>query len=146
MTLQRVLTRLRDEGGETELKASWADKQAAGMDLSAGRTKELIESAVIWVRPKPRQIAVLCPTFRDLNTSHADARNCPVSTSQMDFMSVPQSAAAKANGTLHKAITSIPAYVASASLFLCICPRIKHREFAEECDLASWSMRAWVSC
>jgi hypothetical protein len=65
---------------------------------------------------------------------------------QVDFISIPQSAAAKADGTLQKAIASIPAYVAAASLFLCICPRIKHRDYEEECDLASWSMRAWVSC
>ena len=66
-------------------------------------------------------------------------------SAQLDYISVPQSAAAKADGTLQKAITSIPAYVAAASLFLCVCPRIKHRDYDEECDLASWSMRAWVS-
>jgi hypothetical protein len=60
------------------------------------------------------------------------------------YISVPQSPAAKADGTLQRAIRSIPSYVAAASLFLCICPRIKHREFGDECDLASWGMRAWV--
>jgi hypothetical protein len=147
MTLQRVLRSML-EGKASELTSSWADKTAASDQQRIGGMKKLVKSAVIWVRPEPRSECSALPSLRSrtcLMAACSPSHHVPSASPQVDYMSVPQSAAAKANGTLQDAITSIPAYVAAASLFLCICPRIKHRDFDEECDLASWSMRAWVS-
>ena len=53
MTLQRVLRSMR-EGKVSALTSSWADKHSTSKEQRVVGTKELIKSAVIWVRHEPR--------------------------------------------------------------------------------------------
>jgi hypothetical protein len=53
MTLQRVLRSMR-EGKVSALTSSWADKQSTSKEERVVGIKELIKSAVVWVRPEPR--------------------------------------------------------------------------------------------
>ena len=52
-----------------DLTSSWADQQVAGTEQRVGGTKQLIKSAVIWVRPE-LPIGVLHLPLSD--TSHAN--------------------------------------------------------------------------
>jgi hypothetical protein len=77
MTLQRVLTRMR-EGKVAALDSSWADQQGSGDQQHVGDVKKLIKSAVIWVRPTPLQTGALWRSSRSaLATPRPQSRRIP---------------------------------------------------------------------
>ena len=68
----------------------------------------------------------------------------------LDYWSIPQPSfevdeAKRADATeaMKRAVDSIPAFAARATLFVVLCPPVLHRELQEVCDLGFWFRRAW---
>jgi hypothetical protein len=70
----------------------------------------------------------------------------------LDYVSIPQPSIerdaakhAEVKADMLKAVHSIPAYVARASLMLVICPPVVHRDQNILLSLGTWLDRAWCN-
>lgn len=66
----------------------------------------------------------------------------------LDWFSIPQLGTWGGAGAtpidMQNAVSSIPAYVGCADLFVALCPTLIHKDTKAYCDIDSWAARGWI--